>query len=108
MTGVPVSIIIICLRLKYVNENKKFYEGLKFRSFLSHVICKGESLTESEVSKMALKHRITINVSEPDGSLAVILKRQMYVCQGLWQITEKQLYQFLLEFDMIYGKMIRI
>lgn len=38
------------------------------------VTCKGEHLTESEVQDMALKHKITINVSDPNGKKATVLK----------------------------------
>lgn len=38
-------------------------------------ICKGEELpTESEVKKMALRHRITINVTDPRGKTGTVLK----------------------------------
>ena len=38
------------------------------------VTCKGQHLTESEVRKMAMKHKITINVSDPNGKKANVLK----------------------------------
>ena len=38
-------------------------------------ICKEEELpAESEVEKMALKHRITINVTDPHGNTGTVLK----------------------------------
>lgn len=48
--------------------------GLKYRHFLLPVTCKGEILTERKVQVMALKHKITINVSDPSGKKATVLR----------------------------------
>lgn len=38
------------------------------------VTCKREALTEREVVRMALKHRVTINVTDPTGKKATVLR----------------------------------
>lgn len=47
---------------------------LKRWAFPLPVTCKGYGLTESEVVKMALKHKITINVTDAKGRHTTVLR----------------------------------
>ena len=58
--------------------------------------CKGEALTESEVTKMALKHKVTINVKDSRGKKATVL------CGATRTIPER-LVKFLFgDFTQVY------
>ena len=60
------------------------------------VTCKGEALTESEVVKMALKHKITINVTDARG-------RHTTVLRGAKRSIPERLVRFLFgDFTQVY------
>ena len=60
------------------------------------VTCKGEDLTESEVVKMALKHKITINVTDAKG-------RHTTVLRGAKRSIPERLVRFLFgDFTQVY------
>lgn len=71
-------------------------QRLKRHLFSLPVTCKGEGLTESEVIKMALKHRITINVTDSRGN-------HMTVLRGAKRRIPERLVKFLFgDFTEIY------
>lgn len=51
-----------------------FRAGLISRPLSLTVTCKAGELTERKVKSMAMKHRITINVTDPDGKRASLLR----------------------------------
>lgn len=60
------------------------------------VICKGEALTEREVDKMALKHKIVINVTDSTGKNATVLR-------GATRMIPRRLVKFLFgDFTQVY------
>lgn len=60
------------------------------------VTCKGEALTESEVISMALKHKITINVTDAKG-------RHTTVLRGAKRSIPERLVRFLFgDFTQVY------
>ena len=60
------------------------------------VTCKGEDLTESEVIRMALKHKVTINVTDSKGKKATVLR-------GATRTIPERLVKFLFgDFTQVY------
>lgn len=60
------------------------------------VTCKGETLTESEVTRMALKHKVTINVTDSRGKKATVL-------HGATRTIPQRLVKFLFgDFTQVY------
>lgn len=60
------------------------------------VTCKGEALTEREVDKMALKHKVVINVTDSTGKNATVLR-------GATRKIPQRLLRFLFgDFTQVY------
>ena len=60
------------------------------------VTCEGEALTESEVIRMALKHKVTINVTDCTGKKATVLR-------GATRPIPQRLVRFLFgDFTQVY------
>ena len=60
------------------------------------VTCEGEALTESEVIRMALKHKVTINVTDSTGKKATVLR-------GATRKIPQRLVRFLFgDFTQVY------
>ena len=60
------------------------------------VTCKGETLTEREVDKMALKHKVIINVTDSTGRNATVLR-------GATRTIPQRLVKFLFgDFTQVY------
>ena len=58
--------------------------------------CEGEALTESEVIRMALKHKVTINVTDCTGKKATVLR-------GATRKIPQRLVRFLFgDFTQVY------